>query len=257
MNHQGHNHSWNECVMRLTREKPTPSPPTTTHTTHHSPLTTTEQYTPPRTQIKHDKWNIGVQKTMFMHVTSHGFLRVHAGALPWWFHTANKHTALHKITPGNRESALSSFVNTSFFRFFNNNNCQSKTHFVSNFWKINYSNPKFCSVILLLLRYADRNKPCFRWMNVRSQFGPIQVLLKLLRIVFPITMRLMGDRISFVQEVPRDLYFRNFFGHVCRARRIQTSGHSDFRIFEQTGSVLHFYLSVRRYCISCLSITTW
>ena len=40
-----------------------------------------------------------------------------------------------------------------------------------------------------------------------SEFSPIQVLIKLLRIVFPIAIQLMDDHINFVQEVPRDLQF--------------------------------------------------
>ena len=41
--------------------------------------TTTHTYT---THNTHEKWNTGVQKTMFIHVTFHGLLRVHACDLP-------------------------------------------------------------------------------------------------------------------------------------------------------------------------------
>ena len=40
-----------------------------------------------------------------------------------------------------------------------------------------------------------------------SEFSPIQVLIKLLRLVFLTAIRLMDDRTSFVQEVSRDHQF--------------------------------------------------
>ena len=47
------------------------------------PRKKTRSSTPPPTVIKHDKWNIGVQETMIMHVTFHdAFLCVHACDLP-------------------------------------------------------------------------------------------------------------------------------------------------------------------------------
>ena len=45
------------------------------------------------------------------------------------------------------------------------------------------------------------------------------------------------------------------FGHLCRDRRIQMSGHSDFGIFE-IASIFHFYLGKSWYCVCCLSIAT-
>ena len=47
----------------------------------------------------------------------------------------------------------------------------------------------------------------FRWTNVHSQFVlfTIQVLLKLPRIVFPISIQFIGVHIHFVQDVPQDL----------------------------------------------------
>ena len=47
---------------------------------------------------------------------------------------------------------------------------------------------------------------------------PIQVLIKLLRSVFPIAIRLMDDRTDSFQEVPRDLQFFHDFGH-CSVER--------------------------------------
>ena len=47
------------------------------------------------------------------------------------------------------------------------------------------------------------------------------------------------------------------FGHLCLGRRVHTSGHSDFGIFEQSWCILQFYLGACRYCISCLPVTIW
>ena len=46
-------------------------------------------------------------------------------------------------------------------------------------------------------------------------------------------------------------------GHLCRGRRILMSGHSEFGNFQSFWSIFHFYLGISRYCIRCLSITTW
>ena len=48
--------------------------------------------------------------------------------------------------------------------------------------------------------------------------------------------------------------FAQVFGHLCRGRRIHTSGQSDLN-FERSGSVLQFYLGVSRYGVGCLSVT--
>ena len=73
-------------------------------------------------------------------------------------------------------------------------------------------------------------------------FSPIQVLIKLLRSVFPIAIRLMDDRTSFVQEVPRDLQFFHDFGHCSVERWIQTSRHSDVGILSNLGASSNLYL---------------
>ena len=40
--------------------------------------------------------------------------------------------------------------------------------------------------------------------------------------------------------------FDQEFGHLCRGRRIHMSGHSDLGIFQQSWSILQFYLSMGR-----------
>ena len=47
------------------------------------------------------------------------------------------------------------------------------------------------------------------------------------------------------------------FGHLCRGRRIQISGHSDFGIFSNVGASSIFVLGVNWYCVCCLSCASW
>ena len=56
----------------------------------------------------------------------------------------------------------------------------------------------FFPAILMSSTFSDRNNPCFRWTNMHSECGIslIQILMKLLRIVFPMAIRLMDDRTS-------------------------------------------------------------
>ena len=76
----------------------------------------------------------------------------------------------------------------------------------------------------------------------------------LLRIVFPTAIRQMDDRTSFVQEVPRDLQFSHDFGHLCRGKRIQTSGHSDLGILSNLGESSHFtQVQADTACAACPS----
>ena len=42
-------------------------------------------------------------------------------------------------------------------------------------------------------------------------------------------------------------------GRMCRGRRIQIFGQSDFGIFPQNRCIFHFDLGISGYCISCLS----
>ena len=46
------------------------------------------------------------------------------------------------------------------------------------------------------------------------------------------------------------------FGHLCRGRRIQLSGHSDLGIFINFGASSIFTLGASRCCVCCLSIAT-
>ena len=85
--------------------------------------------------------------------------------------------------------------------------------------------------------------------------SPIQVLFVLLRIAFPTTILRMDDRTNFRSRgTTKSLFFCQDLGHLCRGRRNHISGHSDFGNSEQSGS-LHLYLSVGKYCTSCLFVT--
>ena len=107
--------------------------------------------------------------------------------------------------------------------------------------------------------YTDKNNPCFRWTNRHSEFATFShprsnttssncLSHKRPSTGFPYKFR--------SRSTTRSSMFDHDFGHLCRGRRILTSGLSDSESVEQSGSILQCYLSAGRYCISCLSITT-
>ena len=63
-----------------------------------------------------------------------------------------------------------------------------------------------------------------------SVLSPTQVLIRFLRNVFPTAIRLMGDRSSFVQEVPRDLHFFSMILAICVVEDVYK--HLDIPILE-------------------------
>ena len=105
----------------------------------------------------------------------------------------------------------------------------------------------FFPVVLMSSTCTDRNNTCFfDERNIHSQFGtlshPSSIGISL--NIFPTAIQLMGVHVNFVQEkTTGSSIFPHDFGHFCRGRRIPTSGHSDFGNFEQSRSVLQFYLS--------------
>ena len=80
-----------------------------------------------------------------------------------------------------------------------------------------------------------------------SGLSPIQVLIKLARIVFPITIRLMDDHINFVQEVPRDLQFSSMILAICVVKDV--AKHLDILILDpilpEHWQTLHHLLFLR------------
>ena len=73
--------------------------------------------------------------------------------------------------------------------------------------------------ILKSSTYTDRSNPCLRWANIHSQFGPYK-------------FRSRGTTGSSILD--HDLE------HLCRGRRIQTFGHSEFGILSNLGASSNF-----------------
>ena len=72
-------------------------------------------------------------------------------------------------------------------------------------------------------------------------FFPIQVLLKLLPNCLSHSNRACGWLLKFRSRgTTGSLILSHDFGHLCRGRRVQKSGHSDFGNFEQFCSILQF-----------------
>ena len=66
---------------------------------------------------------------------------------------------------------------------------------------------------------------------------PIQVPIELSRIVFPTINPASGCPYRFRSRgTAGSLMVDQDFGHLCRGRRIQLSGHSDFGIFNKDGA---------------------
>ena len=90
---------------------------------------------------------------------------------------------------------------------------------------------------------TQKSNPCFRWTNIHSQFGVFShpSSIKLLRIVFPISNPANGWPYKFRSRgTTGSSKFPHDFGHLCRGRRIQISGHSDFGILSNLGASYNF-----------------
>ena len=101
------------------------------------------------------------------------------------------------------------------------------------------------------------------------------------QIAFPIAVLLKDDRTDSAQEERLGLPYWTMISAICRGRRIQIFGHSNFGIFNNFGassiftwvladtatlrflnfkqfvSIFHFDLGVSRHCVSCLSCALW
>ena len=107
--------------------------------------------------------------------------------------------------------------------------------------------------------YTDKNNPFSRWTKRHSQFAIFSQ--PCFNRMFSICLshdgppkggpyRFRSKETTGSSTVDHDL------GHLCRGRRIQTSGHSDRGIFNNLGSILHSYQGFSRYCVSCLARAT-
>ena len=86
-----------------------------------------------------------------------------------------------------------------------------------------------------------------------SALFPIEVPIELLRTVPQEACKRVSVHRS--RRTTGSSIFDHEFGQVCRGRRIQKSGHSDFGILSSFWSVLHFHLGASGYCVGCLSCT--
>ena len=78
------------------------------------------------------------------------------------------------------------------------------------------------------------------------EFSPIHVSIGLSQIAFPIIVLPKDDHTDFAQEErPGSSILDHDFGHLCRGRRIQMSGHSVFGIFNNFVSIFHFFLGYK------------
>ena len=75
-----------------------------------------------------------------------------------------------------------------------------------------------------------------------SVLPPIQVLMELLRTVFPTKVKPTDDHTHSVQDVPRDLPRLPMIWaiYVVEDGRIQTSGHSELGILSSLGASSNF-----------------
>ena len=86
---------------------------------------------------------------------------------------------------------------------------------------------------------TDQNNPFSRCTNKHFQLETFSQLYfkRISQIAFPLTVLPKDDRTVFVQEERLGLrYWTTDFGHWCRARRIQTSGHCDLEILRKLGA---------------------
>ena len=86
---------------------------------------------------------------------------------------------------------------------------------------------------------TDENNPCFQWPNRHSQFGTFshRVPIERPQSVFPTSGQHVGVRANVFSRgtVGPSMSARDF-GHLCRGRRIHTSGHSDLGILSNLGA---------------------
>ena len=108
----------------------------------------------------------------------------------------------------------------------------SRSIFLVNFF---HMGAMFCfsPAIMMSSTHTDKNNPCFRWTNIHSQFGTFS---------HPSSNRGSSNCLSHnnpangcpckfrPRGTTRSSMFAHDLDHLCRRRRIQTSGHSDFGI---------------------------
>ena len=98
--------------------------------------------------------------------------------------------------------------------------------------------------------YTDKNNPfslCTKRHFSIWKPSPNRVSIGFSQIAFPTKVLPKDDRTDFVQEETiGSSILDHDFGHLCRGRRIQMSGHSDLGIFNNFVSIFHRNLAISR-----------
>ena len=113
---------------------------------------------------------------------------------------------------------------------------------------------------LMSSTYTDKTNPFSRCTKRHSQFGIFSQ---------PCFNRIFSNCLSHTSPAKGWPYrflsrgttgssiLDHDLGHLCRGRRIQMSGHSEFGIFNTFGASYIFDLGISRYCVRCLSSAPW
>ena len=112
---------------------------------------------------------------------------------------------------------------------------------------------------LMSSTYTDKNNSLSRCTNIHYQLGTFsqQYFKRIFSNCLSHNSPAKGCPFRFRSRgTTRSSILHHDFGHLCRGRRNQMSGHSDFGIFYHFGASSVFYLGSSRFCICCLSIAT-
>ena len=125
-------------------------------------------------------------------------------------------------------------------------------------WVVSTSEKDFVfPVSFMASTYTDKTNPFSRWTKRHSQFGIFSQ---------PCFNKIFSNCLSHKRPAKGWPYrFRSRRttgssildqGHLCRGRRIQMSGHSDFGVFNNLRASSIFLGYTPDYCVCCLSIAT-
>ena len=115
----------------------------------------------------------------------------------------------------------------------------------------------FFPATLMSSTFADKNTLVFdeRTYIPNTEFSPVQ------GSVFELSLPKQSSQWVTAQvsskKFPRYLQLSLWFGPPVSWKTYPNIWTFRFRNFEQSGSILQFYVRPSRYCISCLSVTTW
>ena len=106
--------------------------------------------------------------------------------------------------------------------------------------------------ILMSSTYIDKNNPCLQRTNRHCQ-----VVIIHHPSLNKTSWNYRSENTYWFcsRETTGSSILDRDFRHLCLGRRIHTSGHSDFGIFSNLGTIFQCYLDFCRYCIRCSSFT--